>query len=214
MKKYLSNVRKPGTLPTTKKIFDSVLLLFMGILLGIAAKILDETASNVLPPIFQVLDLGNFFSRMGVWLFIGICISVYSYTPLRASLNTFLFLAGMVGSYYIYTIFIAGFFPKSYMILWIAMTIFSPLPAFLCWYAKGTHILSLCISAILLLFMARQAFSFGVWYFNVRYILEMLLFVGTIGVLYKTPKQISIVVVSGIILFLMVSPINLIFGLF
>lgn len=213
MKKLLNNIRSPIDISTARKIGYSVLILLMSVILGIVSKALDETPSNMQPIFFQYLDLRNFFSRMGVWLFCGICISIFSSSPLRASLNTFLFLAGMVGSYYVYTIFIAGFYPKSYMMIWIVMTILSPFLAFVCWYSKGTHILSLGISALIIMFMARQAFSFGFWYFDIRYILELFLFVGTIGVLFKTPKQIISVTVSGIFLFILTSQLNLFFGM-
>lgn len=183
MQKLWNSIRNPIEISTAKKIGCSVLALLMGLILGIVSKTLDETPSNLQPLLFQYFDLRNFFSRMGIWLFCGICISIFSSSPLRAAVNTFLFFAGMVGSYYVYTIFIAGFYPKSYMMIWVGMTILSPFFAFVCWYAKGVHILSLGISAVIIMFMARQSFSFGFWYFDVRSILELFLFAGTIGML-------------------------------
>ncbi|MPM78690.1 IS1595 family transposase ISPana1 [bioreactor metagenome] len=146
---------------------------------------------------------------MGVWMFIGVCISVYSKTPLRAALNSFMFFIGMVGSYYIYTIKIAGFFPKSYMMIWIAMTVLSLFLGAVCWYAKGTHVVSVCISAVVFMMFARQAFYFGFWYFDISYIPELILWAATIMVLYKSPKQITCVLVIGTALFFIMSQINL-----
>ncbi|MGI6747069.1 MAG: hypothetical protein ACOX4V_02290 [Anaerovoracaceae bacterium] len=213
MKELLDTIRKPVPSSLSKQILHTVLVLTAGIVLGIIAKILDETASNLLPPFLEMLDLRNFFSRIGFWMFSGICIAIYSKTPQRAALNVFLFFVGMVSSYYIYTIHIAGFFPKSYMMIWVVITILTPLMGAVCWYAKGIHPVSLCLSAVLLLMMTRQAFSFGLWYFDVSYTLELLLLVLTIAVLYKTPKQILAVTGVGISLFFITSPLSLFWGL-
>lgn len=213
MKQYLNSIRQPSAVTTTQKVAYSVIILLVGIALGIVSKALDETSSNLLPAFLEMIDLRNFFSRMGVWLFCGICISICSSSPLRAALNSFLFFMGMVGSYYVYTIVFAGFYPKSYMVIWIAMTVLSPFISAICWYARGTHIVSLCISAILLMFMARQAFAFGFWYFDIRYTLELFLWGATIGVLYRTPMQITVVTGTGMLLFFFTSPLNLFFGM-
>ena len=97
---------------------------------------LDLTPSNELPAFLEALDLRNFL-RIGVWIFLSVSISVYSRLPLRAALHVFGLLAGMVGSYYLYTVLVAGFYPKSYMMIWIGMTMLSPILAVVCWYAKG-----------------------------------------------------------------------------
>lgn len=159
-----------------------------------------------------MLDLRNFFSRMGFWLFSGVCIATYSKTPLSAALNVFIFFAGMVSSYYIYTIQIAGFFPKSYMIMWVILTVLSPLLGAVCWYAKGGHPVSVCISVIIFMMMARQAFSFGFWYFDINYILELILLGATIAILCRTPRQVFVVIGAGLLLFFITSPLNLFFG--
>ncbi len=213
MKEFLDKIRKPVSGSISRKIAFSVLILLLGIALGIISKMLDETASNLLPPFLESLDLRNFFSRMGFWLFSGICIAIYSKTPLRAALNTFLFFTGMVSSYYIYTVFVAGFFPKSYMMIWIVLTILSPLPGAVCWYAKGTHPVSICLSAIIFMIMTRQTFVFGYWYFDILFIPELLLWCLTIAVLYKTPKQILTVFGTGSLLFFITAPLHLLGGL-
>jgi len=119
----------------------------------------------------------------------------------------------MVGSYYVYTVAIAGFFPKTYMMLWVAMALLSPFLGAVCWYAKGTHIVSVCLSALIFMMMTRQAFAFGFWYLDLRYVLELFLWFLTITVLYKTLKQIAWVVGLGVALFFITSPIDLFWGM-
>ncbi len=59
-----------------------------------------------------VLDIGNFLGRFAIWILIALCISIYSNSAIRASINVFVFFVGMVASYYLYSNCIAGFFPK------------------------------------------------------------------------------------------------------
>ncbi len=128
---------------------------------------LDTIPSNYFPYFIEILDLRNFFSRMGVWIFLAVIISLYSKSPIRSAINVFLFFVGMIGSYYLYTVLVADFFPKFYMMIWIMMTCISPLLAFVCWYAKGKGIIAISISTIIFMFISRQAFAFGFWYFDI-----------------------------------------------
>lgn len=213
MKTYLDELRKPIAIPLSQKIRHSILVLLLGIVLGVVSKMLDETAGNLLPHFLEMLDLRNFLSRMGFWMFCGICISIFSKSPLRAACNTFLFFIGMVGSYYWYTVTFAGFFPRSYMMLWIAMCFLSPLFAAVCWYAKGCRPVSIGIACLIITMMTRQTFAFGYWYFDVRYGLEFLLWAAVFTVLYVNPKQIAIAAGSGILLFFITSQVNLFWGM-
>lgn len=210
---YLSKIRKPGSLSVSKKALYSLAIFVLGIALGVIAKALDMVSGNQLPAFLGRLNLGNFLSRMGVWMFLGVCISLYSKTPLRAAGNSFLFFAGMVGSYYLYTVKVAGFFPKSYMMIWIGMTILSPFLAVVCWYAKGSHAVSIGIASIVFMLMTRQAFYFGFWYFGIRHLLELLLWAATLLVLYQRPKQLAWVVGIGAVLFFATSQWNLFGGM-
>lgn len=213
MKAYLNEIRRPESISLSRKFLYSFTIFVVGIILGVISKALDETASNLLPYFLEVLDLRNFFSRMGVWIFLSLLISVYSKSPVRAAINVFLFLLGMVGSYYLYTVTIAGFFPKSYMMIWVGMTFLSPFMAIICWYAKGKGPVATCISSVIFMFMARQAFIFGFWYFDIKYILEFLLWVATIFVLYQSPKQALTMIIIGIFLFFLTSQLNLFWGM-
>lgn len=209
----LNKIRKPEYIADSKKIQYSLFIFLFGIVLGIISKALDETASNQLPSFIESLDLCNFFSRIGIWMFIGICISFYSKTSFRGAINNLLFFIGMVGSYYFYTIKIAGFFPKSYMLFWIVMTLISPFFGMVCWYAKGTHKISILISAVIFLFMTRQTFHLGFWYFDIQDQLEFVLWIATIFILFETPKQIVMVVSLGTLLFIVTSPFHLFLGI-
>lgn len=213
MKDFLNEIRTPISISPSRKFIYSALVFIAGVTLGLFSKMLDTIPGNSLPHFLEVLDLGNFFSRMGVWIFLAMLISVYSKSPFRSAINVFLFFVGMVGSYYLYTVLAAGFFPGSYMMIWIIISCISPFIAFICWYAKGKGIVAITLSSIIFMFIARQAFAFGFWYFDISYVLEFLLWIATIFVLYQSPKQIVMVITTGSLLYFLTAQINLFWGM-
>lgn len=193
MKEFLEKIRIPDkNLKLSRKIINTSLIFLLGIIFGIFSKWLDNLSINDTvwwQHILGVLDLGNVFSELGIWIFIAITISVFSKTPLRASLNVFLLFIGMTVSYHLYTIYVSGFNPKSYMMIWYTITLISPILAFICWYAKSKNKISLMISSLILTVMFILSFSIGMWYFYFKSIIDTILFIGAILVLYVSPKN-------------------------
>ncbi len=193
MKEFLEKIRVPdNNLKLNKKIINTSLMLLLGIALGVFSKWLDNLSIDDIiwwQHILGILDLNNVFSLFGIWILIATTISVFSKTPLRASLNVFLFFVGMTVSYHLYTICFSGFNPKSYMMIWYGITIITPLLAFICWYAKGKEKISIIISGIILAVMLISSFSIGMWYFYFKSIIDTILFIGTILVLYVSSKN-------------------------
>lgn len=193
MKEVLEKIRIPDkNLKLSRKIINTSLIFLLGIILGIFSKWLDNLSIDDTvwwQHILGVLDLGNVFSELGIWIFIAITISVFSKTPLRASLNVFLLFIGMTVSYHLYTICVSGFNPKSYMMIWYTITLISPILAFICWYAKSKNKISLMISSLILTVMFILSFSIGMWYFYFKSIIDTILFIGAILVLYVSTKN-------------------------
>ena len=193
MKEFLNKIRTPDKNTKIKsKIINTLLIFLLGIILGIFSKWLDNLGINDeiwWQHIIGILDLGNVFSLFGIWIFIATAISVFSKTPLRVSLNVFLFFLGMTVSYHLYTIYFSGFNPKSYMIIWYVITLITPILAFICWYAKGNGKISLIICSGILAVMPMSSFSIGMWYFYFKSIIDTILFIGTMGILYTNPKK-------------------------
>lgn len=129
------------------------------------------------------------------------CISIYSNSSIRASINVFVFFAGMVTSYYLYSKFVAGFFPRSYAMIWVGFTAISPLVAFVCWYAKGKSKSAFGLSAMILAILFNMTFVYGSSYFEMRSILELLVFIcGFVVVKRQTLKESIIMLAIGIVL--------------
>lgn len=210
---FLNDIRKPeNKLPAEKQVMSSVGITVFGIILGIVAKYLDCTPANELPYLIRSLDFTNFLGRFSIWIFIAVCISIYSKSAVRAAVNVFVFFTGMVSSYYLYSKFIAGFFPKTYVMIWVCFTIISPFLAFVCWYAKGNGKVAIAVSAGIISTLFNTTFIYGLVYFSIRYTLELVVFLLTVFVLRRTLKETAIMVIAGVIIAIIIdfiSPIHL-----
>lgn len=198
---FLNNIRcADQQIPVNRKIVDTITILILGIVLGVVSKFLDTTASNELPFIIEYLDIRNFLGRFAIWILIAVCISLYSNSSIRAAINVFVFFAGMVASYYLYSKFVAGFFPKSYAMIWFGFTAVSPLLAFVCWYAKGKSKISLALSSIIIAVLFNMTFSYGWIYFDIRSILELIVFICGLIILKRSSiKDTIVMVVIGVV---------------
>ena len=205
MIEILTKIREQDkTLVFSKKVINTFIVLVFGIVLGIFSKWLDNTPLNdsIMWKRFLLgyLDLGNVFSMIGIWLLIALCISIYSATPLRASINVFIFFLGMNISYHIYTIIFAGFNPMNYMMIWYFLTLFSPILAFICWYSKGAGIIPVIINTCIIAIMILCCFGIGMWYFNFTSIINTIIFITTLIILYNTPQKSIITLIGGLVI--------------
>lgn len=190
MKDFLNHIRSGAqSVPLQKRLLRTVFLFLLGIVLGAFSKFLDTVPGNELPFLLEYLDIRNFLGRFAVWAVIALCIAVYSSAPLPAAVDVFVFFAGMVGSYYLYSKLVAGFFPRSYALIWVGFTAASPALAFLCWYAGGKGRISFILSAAITAVLFNMSFVYGWDYFEPRSILEGVCFL--CGVLVLRRKNIK-----------------------
>lgn len=202
MNKFLNKIRSiENEIPITRRIINTILILCFGIVLGTFAKFLDTTASNTLPFIFEYLDISNFLGRFAIWLLIALYIAIYSHSSIRASLNVLVFFIGMVSSYYLYSYFVAGFFPKNYAMIWLGFTAISPLLAFVCWYAKGKSKISFILSVIIIAILFNFTFIYGWIYFDVYSILEVIVFgCALIALKRNTFRETTYMILSAVVI--------------
>ena len=192
MLNFLNNIRcVEKKISLKRQIINTAAIALLGITLGALSKFLDTVPVNHLPTLLQYLDVTNFLGRFAIWVFIAVCISIYSLSSIRAAINVLLFFAGMILSYYLYSTFIAGFFPKSYAIIWIGVTVVSPLLAFI----------SLFLSAGIVAVLFSMSFGYGIGYFNSRSLLEALTFLcGCVVMKRQSMISTVIMIVIGVAL--------------
>ncbi len=204
-KHSLDKIRTPKTeYKLSRKVLFSTLAFLFGFLMGMLSKRLDTTAVNILPAILQSLDLGNFLGMLSGWALMAVIIAVFSRSPLRAGLNVFLFFAGMLLSYCIFSVVFGGFMlDTSYLMIWVAYTMISPLFGCVIWYARGKGAPAIILSAVVIGYFILQAFTFSPTfdYFDLSYqwIGVVVLVIG-IAALYVRLKQTLISVGLAIVI--------------
>ena len=200
MNLFLNDIRcAENPISGNRKIINTIAAFFLGIALGIFSKFLDFRQAQlpgVLMAIDGALDIHNFLGRFAIWALIALCISVYSNSAIRASVNVFVFFLGMVTSYYLYSNYVAGFFPRSYAMIWFGFTMISPFLAFICWYAKGKSKLAWMLSALILAVLFNMIFVYGWGYFEARSILELAVFMIGVAVLRRDTLKGSVLMGS------------------
>ena len=200
---YLENIRKSEKVDIKYILKNVLICLLFGIVLGIFSKWLDNLSINDSiwwQHIISVLDLRNVFSSFSIWIFISIIIAIYSKKPLLASLNVFVFLISMCIIYHVYTIIFSGFNPLSYMKIWYTISAISPIFAFICWYSKGRGVIPIIIKSIIVSVMILCSFSIGFWYFDIKNILETIIFIATMIFMYNGIKNDMISFGLGLVL--------------
>lgn len=188
-KGYPDTVRKPEPEGSSAaRTVITVLIMFVGFGIGVLQKYLDSRAVNELPVILQKIDLVNYFGRLAVWILIGTVISVYAKTPLQAAVRTGLFFLSMVAGYYIYCHFVLGFLPVRYMLIWVVLSFVSFFMGYVCWYAKGSGIPAVVLSALILGALLAQAVSLtqGLYIYHG---MEVLTWLAGLFLLYRKPKE-------------------------
>lgn len=157
----LTNIRiKDRPILTAKQlILQYSTCLIFGILLGIIAKYSDTVSSNdamgiVFGPIKDIT------TRLGIWVALATIIAVWSRSPIIAAIKVFLFFAGMLIAYYIYSQALFGFFPTYYFIRWGAIALVSPLAAYIVWFSRGKGWLAAICAALPIGLLLAQGYMF------------------------------------------------------
>lgn len=202
IKSFLKQVRKSqNNIPLNRQIVKTASIILFGFTLGVLQKWMDGTAVNHFPMIIQQLDIGNYFGRLAIWTLLATVISVYAKSPLRAAINTFFFFISMLAGYYLYCNYILGFLPKTYMMIWIAISFVSFFMAYICWYAKGEGIVAIFISSVIMGVLLAQAINLNITQgFYVYHSMEV--FTWGIGVilLRRKPKEYAVTIGLSVVI--------------
>ena len=192
MKSFLVKVRAPEKGVSLKiQIVTTIGIMLFGFMLGVLQKWIDGSPSDIFPLLVQWLDIRNYFGRLAIWILLATIISVYSKSPLRASVNTFSFLISMLAGYYLYCNFVLGFLPRAYMMIWVVISFVSVFLAYICWYAKGKGITAIIISSIIIGVLFAQAFSLTHGFY-VYHLMEVITWIIGAIVLYRKRNEFTV----------------------
>ena len=89
---------------------------------------------------------------------------------------------------------------RAFARIWIALTIVSPVLAYITWYAKGTGPVALVVSSIILSALINTAFAYGLLYIDVRSWLNVVMLSLGIVVLRRSAKETAIMLGLSILL--------------
>ena len=139
-------------------ILHPISMFIIGLVTGIIIKLIDIH--------FRVqhfgLSLSDIFSELGIWILIGVIISLFSKNKKYAMLNIFLFSIGMLITYYIIAEVTNSIYGWTFIKGWSVFACFSPLLAYLVTLTKEKWIVSLIIKiAILIVYFITNIIMFG-----------------------------------------------------
>lgn len=131
-----------------QKVSRLMIILLAGAALGFFAKYTDGS------------KIGLIGSGLGIWIFITTLIAVASRSPKAAALHAFSFLSAMLIVYYIYSMVLFGFFPRSYFWAWGGIAMLSPIGGYYVWYARGVGWMAAAIAALPISLLVAEGYSF------------------------------------------------------
>lgn len=160
--KFLNKFRTPHRGgKTANKVIVSLLVFLLGGGLGALSKWLDTVPVNELPAFMRSWDIAKILSLTPIWALIALAIALFSNSPLRAAINASCFFAGVLTSYCLCSVWLAGFMlDKSYLMIWVTLAIIAFPLGFIVWYARGRGLPAIILSAVITAYFILQAFGF------------------------------------------------------
>lgn len=152
--------------------------------------------------------IGELTTELGLWVFAAALIAAYSRYPISAAIYVTYFFLSMLCSYYIYGQLVLGFFPKSYFMGWLVLSLLSSFAGFLVWFSKGRGIAAIVAASL-------PIAALFAWGYPAYYTYKLTLFV-TLGfgivlnaVLPKGKKQMAAVLILSIAFAFLIVKLNL-----
>lgn len=162
IKEGLNSVRiMPNSQVSIQRKIICILLIFLfGLGLGFLAKYV-ESVPHYSGTVGDLLNLfGSIGTQLGIWVFIATIIAVWSRIPKAGAVHVFSFFMGMLISYYAYSTYVFGFFPKHYFIAWGIFALLSPICGYIVWYGGGNGWISVFCASLPIGLLLAQGYTF------------------------------------------------------
>lgn len=174
-----------GTLQHT--VLHVLLTFVLGIILGFLAKYSEVVQTNgLLENIWDIISALT--TRLGVWVLIATILAVWSKNPKMAATRVFTFFVGMLLVYYIYSMWIFGFFPTYYFMRWGVIALASPVAAYIVWYSKGAGWTAAFCAAMPIGLLVAEGYPFFYTY-SITFGIELLFAIILFFMLQANKKQ-------------------------
>ena len=139
-------------------ILHPISMLIIGLITGVIVKLIDIY--------FRVqhwgFSLSDVFSQLGVWIVIGVIISLFRKNKRYAMLNVFLFSIGMLITYYLTAEVTNSVYGWTFIKGWAVFACCSPLMAYLVTLTKNKGLFPLIIKiGILAVYLVTDMLIFG-----------------------------------------------------
>lgn len=216
MKEKLSKIRRPETEDASLavSIIASITAVAAGLAIGIAVKALQFMAANSTvwwQDFIGELQLDVVFNKFPVWFLFGLAVAVWSWTPLKAAINEFLFFLGVTGGFILAPSVVPGLTSAPTPTIWFIITVLSPVAAYIFWYAKSQSWPSILFDIIIIGLMGAYMFDCGFLYLHpgdfvtdaLNGVILLLIFI----VLASGVIQFLLTLIGGILLALALGPV-------
>ena len=216
MKEKLNTIRKSNQYcKKSTVILMFVIIVLFGFTMGVISKYSDTISSN--DGIYGVVIhcISDVTTQMGIWIFLASIIAMYSCKPKFAIMNTLGFFLAMLFAYYLYSIFICGFYSTRVIAFWVIFAVVAAIGAYLIWYGKGNGWVSDIIASLPIAVLFRLGYRF---YYTLTVVHLLDIFFGLVLLIlfaigYKKEKGIRVLILS-ILLSLVLSRFSILSILF
>ena len=195
-------------------ILSSILIAFMGVIVGAVALTVIHFAENSTVwwmDVFKDVGIDQIFKHFPFWFMMGLGVAVNSSRPIKAAINDFVFFVGVIVGYTIVPIVLKGAAKPDNMGTWIIIAIVSAPLAMIFWYSKSKSWPSIAFDAVILGILGAVLFDCGFVYFHFNDLIMDLynaIFVALIAVVLASGVvQFVVSLAGGVLIALILGPI-------
>ena len=202
IKETLNTIRGEQILSETfhQKASQVLLTFAFGMFLGFIAKYSDAHSNGLLENAWDIIS--HLTTRIGIWVLIATILAVWSKNPRMAATKVFTFFVGKLMVYYIYSMWIFGFFPTYYFLRRGFIALASPVAAYIVWYSKGTGWTAALCAAMPIGLLVSEGYPFF-YMFSTTFGIE-LLFALTLFLMLQDNKKQGLRMLSWIVLIVII----------
>ena len=159
-----------------------------GLVLGFLAAHLEPLVDSggALPAFLSWLN--ELFSRLGIWVFTALLLSIFCKSSAAAIRNAGLFFSGRLLGYVLYGLILSGTFSGNFLLLGLLSILVGPAWALLAWYGKGEGFPSLLLASLSTGLLLQQSIGISLAFFSFKHIEELVLF-ALLLLAYRRPAK-------------------------